>query len=463
MSLSIAPVLQDQWHDFLQFYAYLTHRIVPGPNSSCYFFPFLLIPAALLIPPSILSHNQLAVTFLPIIYACQIHAWYTAGIDVISINLTLWSFVLLVLRDPRVSYRRIWVVESESQTGGLDDGKGEGNFVEEPYPGSLKKRLPWVLTLLVSLRLAGWRVGDPSHDKTQPPPRLSRMEFLKVAVWTIIHGYFILDATSMYVQTDPYFHDAGVGVAEAFLAPGAHTPVWLFALKSLPPRVVRVSILAGQIYAIVPSMFFLPTIPAVGLNAIGLLPDEWSPHTWPVIFGEFSAVGQRGLRGLWGSWWHGMNRQVTATPGRSLAQALGIPTKSTLGFALLAVSAFVFSGVVHMGMIPPEPESKVLSAGVMRLYVAGFFWAQIPAFAIEFAAAAAISHYAPHVVEWRVARLLTLVWVAFILSLTLPLLTVPFREIGYWHVHAVPISLFQGLVGKGWVTWPFLTRDIGQI
>lgn len=444
--MSPPTTISHKTHTLLSLYHSLTHHLVPGPNSSSYFVPFLLLPAALLIPPHILSHRQLRLTILPLIYACQIHAWYTVGIDVMSINLSLWSFVLLALRDPRRTHRRVWMKPSSTAV------KGE-EVVEEAYPVQLGRRIPWVLTLLVSLRLTGWRIADASHDKTQPPRRMSPREFLKTAVATITCSYVILDATSCYVRTDPYFFMSGMSVDAAYPAPTAGKPMVLVLLRLFPPRLLRSSILAGQIFAMVTSMFYLPTLPAIGLNAVGFLPDQWSPQTWPVFFGEFAAVGERGLRGLWGSWWHGMNRQITATPGRALAQALGLPSESLAAYALLTTSAFFFSGVIHMGLIPPEPKSTALSANDMRLRFAVFFWAQIPAFAVEVAVSKAIARFVPQIPSLRASKMAVLVWTAGWLCLTLPVLTSPFREIGYWTYHAVPVSLMKGLAGEGWLMW----------
>ena len=440
-------------------YEYLTYHIVPGPNSISYFVPFILLPIALLIPPDILSRNQLAIFFLPLIYASQLHSVYVSGIDVISVDVALWSLTLLALRDPRRKFRRIWVMGSEFDTKALVNPPN-GNvlhypnkIVEEPYPGSLSKRLPWVLTLLVSLRLTGWRIGDPSHDRTQPPPKLSRSTFAKHAVSMSIWGYLLLDATSFYVRFDPYFSTSSMSVDAPFPSPAPNTPKPLLLLRLLPPRLLRSYILAGQLYALVTSMFFIPMLPAVGLHALGFLPDEWSPHTWPVWFGDFSAVTSRGIRGLWGSWWHQTNRQATSTPGRALARALEVSTSSILGYAFLTVSAFFFSGIIHIGLIPPQPKADQLSASVMRLYVASFFWAQIPAFAIELMVSRMVARYVPQVTNWSITKVMVLLWTGAWLCLTLPLLPVPLRELGYWKVYAVPVSLVQGLFGQGWLTW----------
>lgn len=442
----------SQWSDLIQFYDHLTRHIVPGPRSSSYFIPFLLLPVALLIPPSVVSHRQLYLVFLPLIYACQVHAWLQiGGLEVISLTLTLWSFVLLVLRDPRRTHRRIRLT---AQPGtGKDSEQWRNAFVEEGYPESLAKRIPWVLTLLVSIRLAGWKIGDPSHDNTQPAPRLTRVAFSKHAFLIIAQAFAILDVASCYVLTDPYFVTPAMRVDEPFPPPSRDLPTLFNALRLLPPRLLRSTAIAGQVYAMVTSMFYLPTIPVVGLNAIGMLPDEWSPHTWPVFFGSFSAVGERGLRGLWGSWWHHFNRQITSSPGRELAHVMSIPTTSTPGYSLLTVSAFFLSGVIHMGMIPPEPASSLMSVNTMRLYLAAFFWAQIPAFQIELVVSRLVATSVPSVPRFPTTRIFVLLWVAGWLSLTLPLLSVPFREIGYWRYFPLPISLFRGLAGNGWLTW----------
>ena len=352
--------------------------------------------------------------------------------------------MLLVWRDPRRTHRRVWVRRE------IEKGKEMvETVVEEPYPVEMRKRVSWVMTLLVSLRLTGWRNGEASHDRTQPPPRLSRLEFLKIALGTLLRGYVILDATFCYVSTDPYFVTSGIGVDTSYPIETSSTSSVLYFLRLLPPRVLRSIVLAGQIYAMVTTMFFLPTLPAIGLNSLGLLPDEWSPQTWPLFFGDFSTISELGLRGMWGSWWHKMNREITATHGRSLAQAMSISGGSTLNYALLTTSAFLFSGIIHMGMIPPEPESTNLSANMMRLYVASFFWSQIPAFGIELVVSNLVARLAPGIVGWHASKVLVLIWTAFWLCLTLPILTVPFREIGYWQYDAVPASLLHALSGKG--------------
>ena len=369
---------------------------------------------------------------------------------------------MLVCRDPRETHKRVWVsrrsVSSDSVGGvgkreGDDAGEEVVGGVEEAYPRTLAKRIPWVLTLLVSLRLTGWKIGDPSHDRRQPPARISRSAYFMRAINVAVRSYLLLDAAAFYVQTDPYFTTSGMGVDHPFPPPSAETPSWIVMLRLLPPRLVRCSMIAAQSYGAVTNMFYPPLTLMVGLSAIGILPYEWSPHAWPLPFGQFSAIPERGLRGLWGGWWHGVNRQVTATPGRWLAEVLGIRTKSLTGYALLTISAFFFSGVLHMGLVPPEPQASQMSVGWIRLYVGGFFWAQILAFGLELAASKLFAHFIPQALHWSVTKVLVTAWTAAWLCLSLPLLAVAFQELRYWHIYPVPVSLLQGLSGKGWWTW----------
>ncbi|KAI4268408.1 MAG: hypothetical protein L6R35_006768, partial [Caloplaca aegaea] len=160
------------------------------------------------------------------------------------------------------------------------------------------------------------------------------------------------------------------------------SPTLFSLIQAMTPRVPRTAVLAGQAYACISQGGSLPVIPIVALSGIGLWPDEWSPHTWPIFFGRFSAVSEKGLRGFWGTWWHQTNRYLSI-PGRSLSQALGIPTESSLGYMLQVISAFVLSGVMHMGLIPPQPLSTAMTAMEMRSFVASFFWLQILGIGIE--------------------------------------------------------------------------------
>lgn len=443
------PSLGKGYHDLV------TH-IVAGPISLSYFIPFVLLPTALCIPPSILSRGQVTSLFLPVIIAFQLHAWYAmGGLDVISVNLTVWSFVLLVCYDPRSTFSRLLLYRQYSvapEKARTPLNRSRLFYVQERYPASLSDRIPWVLTLLVSLRLSNWKIGEPSHDRRQPVRPITRMEFCVYASFLALQSFLILDVTSTWARHDPYFHTSGMSIDDPWQLSTTDNSKYSSLVRRLPPRVSRTLVLAGQAYACITQGGSLPVIPIVGLNAIGLWPDEWSPHTWPIFFGPFSAVGRRGLRGLWGTWWHQTNRYLS-TPGRSLAQASGIPTGSTLGYMMQVVSAFSLSGVMHTGLIPPRPRATAMTAMEMRFLVASFFWIQTLGIAIELCILKATRRIHVQISSSALGRCCTLVWVMLWLSYTLPLLAIPFKELGYWRYPLVPISMINWLSGRGWWVW----------
>ena len=454
-----------------EFYKNLTTRIVPGPTGVTYFIPLLLLPVALLIPPHFLSRFYLSFTFLPLIFGCLAYYYISGGCpDVISLDLALWSFNLLCLRDPRVTFRRIrekdavnFVLGNQNPQSGQayhNQSKqstlaaSQDKFFEEPYPSKLSLRFQWVSTLLVSMRYSYWKIGDPSHDKKQPPVPISRLACLKYAIATCIRGYCIMDLAAFLAQHDKYFRDPSMHVDNPFGPKPSALPNIVSLLHRLPPRLLRSSILAAQAYGFVTLTFFIAVGPALALNFVGILPDAWSPQTWPIHFGPFCAVADFGLRGLWGTWWHQVMRQLVSTPGLSLSQALKFPFSSTRSYALRTISAFLLSGVVHTGLVPPRPpDEAVLSAVQIRLCVAAFFWMQIPGFGVEIIVSKLWNRHFSALVYRSVKRAVVLTWVILWLCLTLPLLGLAFRQLRYWYVYPIPVSLWCGLLGEGYLTW----------
>ena len=162
-----------------------------------------------------------------------------------------------------------------------------------------------------------------------------------------------------------------------------------------------------------------------------------------------------------------MNRITTAAPGRALAEALGLKVaaapegearklgwRAVAGYLIVACSAFGFSGLMHMGLVPPVPRGTSMSPGEMRWRVAAFFWMQIPGFAVELLVSkVATKIFSKEVRTSVLCKALTLVWTAAFLCVTLPIMFPAFRELGYWKVWPMPVSVVHGLTGQGWVPW----------
>lgn len=428
---------------------YVATHIVPLPNSPSYFLAVLLLPTALLIPPSVLSHRALCALFLPLIYALQLHACFQMGcVDLVMVDLALWSFHLLAFRDPRQDFKQTGL-KKHSPPVTQDSKKATRLEIwEQGYPADLAPRISWVFSLLLAFRFTNWKIGKATHDREQPYRGISRLEYLKKTSFQILQSFVLMDLAATYIQTDPYFFK-NINITTPFPPSTSSTPIALEILRLLPPRVVRMSALGAQICSAVNIMFVLPAL--IG-TAINVLPDHWSPHNWPHIFGPFSAIIENGLRGLWGSFWHQTTRHMASVPGRALNELAGIPTSSTIGYVSLVTSAFLFTGILHTGLVPLQPLKPDFTANELKLYIAFFFWVQVIGICIELLGAKifrSVSMKLPSILR----DAMVIIWTAGWLGFTLPLLAIPFRGLGYWNAYPFPVSPTQGIWGQGWFPW----------
>lgn len=465
-------------------YHYLTHHIVPGPQSLSYFIPLILLPVALLVPRQRLSKWQNIAIFMPIILLSTIHAWWTMrGVDVISADALLWALFLLVFRDPWINFIYVSLKDNAKQgdvrgTAEETTSPTEGLSVDEQtpldaspkvapdeladvdeqrYPASLYPRLGWVFKLLVAIRLNNWRVGMPAHDAAQPPKPgyRTRAAFIAQTVVSFMRGYVVLDLTRAYISYDPYFHDLNVSI---------NSPLPINALWFVPSQLVRTMVVGAQAWALISQLFYLPCLLPVTLNSLGLLADEWSPHTWDPYFGPPIGIFLHGVRGFWGRYWHQTMRYLASEPGYALAKGLGLKQNGLLRYTLISVVAFLLTGTIHMGLVPPHPLHADVETNTIRLYVAGFFWLQPVAMTFELVVSRLFTSTTSVRLKsgsrsncsWPTA-LLNTVWVVTWFTLCLPLLCEAGRQLGYWRPWPVPVSIWRGLRGEGWVAWPFLS------
>ena len=71
----------------------------------------------------------------------------------------------------------------------------------QPYPPTLRARVPWVATLCLSLRLTDWTIGVLSHDKCQPAPVQPLRSYFAYIALRASCSYLLLDATSYLLAT----------------------------------------------------------------------------------------------------------------------------------------------------------------------------------------------------------------------------------------------------------------------
>lgn len=467
-------------------YHYLTHHIVPGPQSFSYFVPLLLLPTALLIPRTTLSKWQSLCLFLPAMTISTVHAWYAMnGTDVISVDVLFQALFFLAFQDPWTRYAYV-PPPVEGPTTPLEPKCADATTAEpvsntdsdertplkppppqpssnppplpqgQRYPSTLRARVPWTLTLLSSIRLNNWRIGHPSHDTRQPPAPAfrTRTRFLLQALLSFTRGYLTLDLTRAYISGDAYFTSTSPVIPITSPLQFAHPAA------SIPPlaQFTRTMVIGLQAWALISQLFYLPAALPVLFHALHLLPATWSPHTWAPFFGPSRAVFAAGVRGFWGGYWHQTMRWMTTGPGYALAARWRLPGGGVARYAVVSGSAFLLSGVTHMGLVPPEPLHASVSVNAIRLYVAGFFWVQPVAMLAEVVVGRLAVRTLPPSVSrsGRIRGVVNAVWVLAWFTLCVPLLGEAGRQLGYWRVWPVPVSLWKGLRGEGWVAWPFL-------
>jgi hypothetical protein len=204
-----------------------------------------------------------------------------------------------------------------------------------------------------------------------------------------------------------------------------------------------------------PSLHHHPFVSPLVLNPhFGAIASIWSPTPTRPAWG---------LRAFWGIFWHQNLRYLTSAPGLAISHALGLRERSTARYGVTTTIAFFLSGIVHMGMVPPEPLHTSMSTAELRLRIAGFFWLQAVGVGIEVlldrrwktqalrqepltkqaGSAQTVPPYS------AMARLGMAAWTLAFLALAAYYTALPVgRELNWWRMPAVPISLVAYLAGE---------------
>lgn len=308
----------------------------------------VLLHAALLTPPSVLSHAKLAAAFLPLIWSCHIYTW-GFGLGYIALVHALWATELLLFRDPRKDFALLHfgtppppppapatLVEEKK-----DDSEEEPLEVlsasastdksditnptpvtngshrlawTEPYPTSWYKRFIWVSKLVISFRYISWVTSSNQavlySSQPSPASSKSRTPFIVQKLLLIAFCFGIMDVTNLYQYFDPYMQ-IETSIDEAF----PRRLGGFFAryyLDFLSPRFVRITVLGLQQYSVFTLMGAIPAALFVTLGSVGLVDDFWGRvENWPSVMGSPMAIAERGLRGFWGAFWHQWFRNVS--------------------------------------------------------------------------------------------------------------------------------------------------------
>jgi hypothetical protein len=116
----------------------------------------------------------------------------------------------------------------------------------------------------------------------------------------------------------------------------------------------------------------------------------------------------------------------------------------------LSGTTFFFSGVVHIGLVPPNPMFATDSANHIRGLILSFFWLQPVGFAVEMLVSRGLRRMG---MQKEMLVVLNAAWFVGWCCLVLPLLGEAGRNLGYWRVWPVPVSLWKGVREGVWFMW----------
>lgn len=337
----------------------------------------------------------------------------------------------------------------------------------QSYPEhSFKERFAWVFDLIVNFRMLGWNLAIPPLPSLPPgiASQLSepvsnshispiglirydtRRSLLRARLPYFIAGYFLLDALKTLMMTDPYF----------IFGPTTYAlPPHLTYLSNSPflLHFTRQLITASCIILSLEMVFMMAPLGLSILLSPSLLGQTAEAWYYPTTWGSFSSsVLEKGLNGLWGSWWHQTFRFAFAAPTNHLI-ANGIIKPHTNTTRILSLLfAFGISGLLHSaGSISQFPLTHPTHAPI-------FFMLQALGITLQTLLCTSpplkpLISKLPTSVRKTGNLLFTLGW----LLGTSSWLTDDFARGGIWLYEPVPISVFRGMGwgerDAGWWCW----------
>lgn len=336
----------------------------------------------------------------------------------------------------------------------------------ESYPDRLTERVPWILDLLINFRFPGWNCQIPPLPS--PPPAIQRSLHQEVTdsaktgksrtglsrfdtrealfrhqVPKFIMGYFLLDILKVVMMKDPYF----------IFGPTTYAlPPYLANLSPSALLLVREAIAGVAIVTSLQMVFLFPSI-GILLFPAGTFGLQGEPYYYPTTWGSVTNILDKGLNGLWGSWWHQIFRFAFAAPTDYLITNGYVKAKDPAARIFALVFAFGISGALHMGGSHSQfPHTKIWHPVV-------FFSLQALGVMIQSSFCSAFHSQINTLPKWlrRTGNgLYTFLW----FHKTGPWLSDDFARGGVWLYEPIPISLLRGLgfgdEGDGWWCWQYL-------
>ena len=477
-------------------------------------FLILGVVATPYLPPLLGKTSRYALTLLSLWYTISRWPYArTVGLTAgYGIGLTLFwgtimTGILLILHDPGKDFRRIEVrktkegrrtsasfvngVEASPQSGlarkrAIGDlreaSKGDGTatetaFAQQAYEYVWQERpkgffhlIDWSVDLMTTFRGINWNFRVPLKTYVVPPPegdppRLSAEaqtlndgaieDLRKSSIRNFFYYYIVIDLLKTFMVTDPYW--LGITTIDS----PSPWP-WLARLSEVIPYATKFFRLSISMASVVTALTFifslnplffgtiLPYLFGEKLYSITKSPllDVWM---YPPQWGDmFTTLCNKGLAGMWSTWWHQMFRYGISEPARLLTKQLHISPRSQVGRAIQLFVAFGLTAGIHtaassttFSIIPSKPWHPFI-----------FFTSQAVGIMVQTEAARRLNTIAefPKVVRQAGNFLFVFVFLWY----TGPYLSDDFARCQIWLFEPVPVSIFRGLgfgPGDCWLPW----------
>ncbi|KAK5330645.1 hypothetical protein LTR70_000475 [Exophiala xenobiotica] len=370
--------------------------------------------------------------------------------------------------------------EDEQVTGAVHDLQAY-QYVWQEQPREFFHLIDWSADLMTTFRGINWNIRVPlkTYVVSPPegdPPRLSEeaqrlnvgamSRLQKSSLRNFLYYYLLNDIMKTFMMTDPYL--LGLTTIDS------PTPwPWLARLNEVVPYSTKFVRLSVSLTAVVSALtlifslnplFFgtiLPYLLGDKLYAVSKSPllEVWM---YPPQWGDmFTILCNKGLAGMWNTWWHQMFRYGISEPAIFLTERLRIKPRSQVGRALQLFVGFGLTASIHAAA-----SSTTFSIRPGKPWHAFFFFiSQGVGIMVQTEAARWLNKMADFPKSVRQAGNFLFVFV--FLWYTGQYLVDDFARCQIWLFEPVPISIFRGL-GLGpadcwlpWIQWPEGGRWLG--
>ncbi|POS85679.1 hypothetical protein EPUL_002505 [Erysiphe pulchra] len=333
----------------------------------------------------------------------------------------------------------------------------------QPYPDNFKERFFWVMDLVFNARGPGWNWAIPNiplltpeiicnlensaleipHSKISPPLEKSfksRHEHLLCQITVLLFSYLAFDALTTFMINDPYFKFGPTTYDLPLYLQQLHPSVLQFY------RLLITSVTIGIGISMSWSQNHILFCHILGPKILGLRGESWY---YPNVWGGFSDILQKGLGGLWGSFWHQTFRNCFTAPTKYLIQKGFFKPGSLVAKISGLFFAFGLSGFLHSAssitsVNTTKPLDQTLFFGLQGVGIA------LQDFLCKIFSPVIVK--LPKSFRQTGNLLFTLIWLYFTGSKAAD----DFARSGAWLVKPIPFSLVQSLgFGEHITGWDF--------